>query len=164
LWCWPCGRNSQPKPECHQRRDLAPRGGRRGLLVFDCGVGGVVLYRRYPPARWPRPYLMNARAASPLFLRAALTEGREGFEAMTGTERDQAALGRGEFARGRGARHRSLAIDARRRLNPSPVNAVREQTRPAQSERARYAFLNIRATRTPTVAAFRQTRSGYAPS
>ena len=34
---WPCGQNSQPKPDCHQRHRLVPRGGRRGLLVLSAG-------------------------------------------------------------------------------------------------------------------------------
>jgi hypothetical protein len=43
-----------------------------GVTVFDCGAGGVFLYRRYPPTRWPRRYVSNARGSSHLFLRAPI--------------------------------------------------------------------------------------------
>jgi len=49
-----------------------------------------------PPARWPRPYPMNARRSSPLVLRAAPLNGPEGLEPMTRTEDEQAARRRGE--------------------------------------------------------------------
>jgi len=35
----PCGQNSQPQLECHQRRYFAPRGRKRGLLVLNAGPG-----------------------------------------------------------------------------------------------------------------------------
>src|SRR5450755_2687178 len=38
---WPCGQDSRPRPECRQRRNRAPGGGRleAGLTGFDCRAG-----------------------------------------------------------------------------------------------------------------------------
>jgi hypothetical protein len=43
---WPCGQDSEPKPECHQRRDLRHEAGGVGLLVLTAGLVPY-LYRRY---------------------------------------------------------------------------------------------------------------------
>jgi hypothetical protein len=55
---WPCGQNSQPKPECHQRHCVL-RGGRRGLLVLTAGPLRYSSIGVIPPARWLRPYLVE---------------------------------------------------------------------------------------------------------
>ena len=52
--CWPCGQDSRPKAECHQRRKPAPRGDRRGVTGFDCGAGAVPA-KACVIARWLRP-------------------------------------------------------------------------------------------------------------
>jgi hypothetical protein len=67
----PAARMLSPSPNATNGAIRATRR-ETGATGFDCGAGGVFLYRRYPPPRWPRPYLVNARGSLPLFLRAAL--------------------------------------------------------------------------------------------
>jgi hypothetical protein len=44
---WPCGQNSQPKPECHQRRDPRHEAGGIGYSVLTAGPVPDS-HRRYP--------------------------------------------------------------------------------------------------------------------
>jgi len=57
---WPCGQDSQPKPECRQRRVRHEAWG-AGSLVLTAGPAptGVI-----PPARWSRPYLIHRAKGS----------------------------------------------------------------------------------------------------
>jgi hypothetical protein len=64
LVSWPCGRDTHPKPDSHQRR--VPRHEARGLGYWfwpwgRCRAAGVT-----PPGRWPRP--------DQLFLKGALAD------------------------------------------------------------------------------------------
>ncbi len=111
---WPCGQDSQPKPGCHQRRNPAPRGERRELLVLTAGP--VQYYGRYPPLRWLRPDL-TARGFWPSSFGVDAIEGREGLETMTRSTRDLPVRRRGELSRDRTIHRVSSAIDALRRLN-----------------------------------------------
>lgn len=117
----------------------APRGERRGLLILT--VGPVMyFYGVIPPARWSRFYQLTAPGVPPLSSRARHFEGREGPEAMTRTEDNQAARRRGEWARERGSRAFDRAVHARRRFDAP--QADRSNTKAARhGPSATYAYL-----------------------
>jgi hypothetical protein len=66
---WPCGQESRPQPECRQRRDSAPRGGRCGLLVLTAGPVGVTSTGR-TRRWWSRPYYVERSGVLALFASA----------------------------------------------------------------------------------------------
>jgi hypothetical protein len=113
---WPCGQDFRPEPGCHQRRGLRHEARGLGYRVLTAGPVSY-FYGVIPPARWFRPYLMNARGFYALFFRADPDRGTEGLETMTRTEHSRAARRRGELTRDRGSLRLSPAIDAQRRLN-----------------------------------------------
>jgi hypothetical protein len=89
-------------------------------------TAGLALCSRALPHRLGGlvPIRLNARGFSPSSLRAVPTEGWEGAETMTRTQKDRAARKR-ELARDHGSRRVSSAIDAQRRLNTLRSRATR---------------------------------------
>lgn len=106
---WPCGQNSQPKPECHRRRAIcATRREGGGLLILSAGPGAVVL---------------------PLIRQS---DGRP--RRMVLTRQSLAARRQGEVNRGRNARRVMRAVDAlRRRKARRPDSSRTDARRPAAS-------------------------------
>jgi hypothetical protein len=74
LISWPCGQDSRPQPECHQRRSPAPRGGGRGLLVLTAGPGWVTSTGPTRPGG-RGPASLNARGFWPSYLPRAPNRG-----------------------------------------------------------------------------------------
>jgi hypothetical protein len=122
---WPCGQNTQPKPECHQQRFQRYEAG-GGVTGFDCGAGDVLLGAT-PPAG-ARVLLKSRSEVLALFCRAAQIEGQEGMRPMTRTRDNQAARRLGESARDRGSRAFDRAIQARRRLNTPAGESQRNES------------------------------------
>lgn len=60
---------------------------------------------------------------------------------MTHRKHDEPARRRGELARDLGSRRVSSAIDARRRLNPPPVQSAWTKTDPLAPSNHHYAYL-----------------------
>jgi hypothetical protein len=117
---WPCGQDSRPRPECRQRRNPAPRGGRReaGLTGFDCRAGWGYFDRADTRLGGRGPTSLNARGFCPSSLPGARNRGvGEALRAMPRALEDWAARRRGELDRDRGSRQFSQAVDAQRRLN-----------------------------------------------
>src|SRR5579859_6395921 len=99
----PVARMRSPRPECHQRHDPCHEARGVGSLSSDCGASAgplSALTHRPVVASYP----MNARGSSPLVIRAAPIDGREGPEAMTRTNDNEAARRRDDRARERGSR------------------------------------------------------------
>jgi hypothetical protein len=69
------------------------------------------------------------------------TEGWEGVETMTRTQRDWAARRRGELAGDHGSRRVSSAMDAQRRLKARPARGTRTKADPVGPSDPRYAYL-----------------------
>jgi hypothetical protein len=120
---------------------LAPRGGRRGLLVLTAGpvqdflsalshrLGGFV------------PTLTKCAGVLALSFRAIPTETREGLTTMTRTEHSRALQRRAELTHDRGPRQLEPAIDARRRLNTRRSDSTRTNQDPHGPSELRYACL-----------------------
>lgn len=84
------------------------RGARRGLLVLTAGPAPL-LSGISPPARWPRPNLVERTRFLPSSLRAVSIEGPEGVKTMPEAGHDRAPCRRGKLARGLGPRRVSAA-------------------------------------------------------
>jgi hypothetical protein len=136
---WPCGQNSQPKPEYHRRRDPAPRGERPRLLVLTAAPVPY-FYGRHSTGLVAAPRSDRPLGGSrPLPSRADPTEGRKGVKTMTSRRRDWAARTRGQLNRERGSRRLLPAIDAQRSLNAPRAEGSRTKAHPVDLSDPRYA-------------------------
>ena len=138
---WPCGQNSQPKPECHQRRVCATRR-EVGVTGFDCGVG-VRTSGRYPVGSVAASLdlIERSRGFSPL--PSARTQQRDwkAQTRMTRTRQELAARRRGELNRDRGLRRLSQAVHAQRRLNARRADGALTTADPHGPSDPRHAYL-----------------------
>jgi hypothetical protein len=143
LWCWPCGQNTQPKPECHRRRDPRHEAKRQGFPVLTAGpvvtcqpasstdsVGGF----------WPDGC---SGVLAPLPPRGSRPRDRkQASKAMTRSGKHVREAG---WLDHRGAA--SLAGD-RRSTTPEPSRADGPETGPPRSESTLHVPERSRVTRT----------------
>ena len=138
---WPCGQDSQPKPGCHQRRNPAPRGERRGLLVLTAGPVQP-FYRRYPTAPVAASQSdLTARGFWPSSFGRGPDRGTGRLETMTRSTRDLPVRRRGELSRDRTIHRVSSAIDALRRLNARRADGTATRAARVGPSDPRYAHL-----------------------
>lgn len=138
---WFCGQNSQPKPDCHQRRIVRHEARGKRRLGFDRGAGALLA--RASPNRLTvaSSYATDRSPGLALFLPRGSDRGMGGLRTMISRTRDRVARRRGELNRDRVRRRLSLAIDARRRLDARRPSRAWVNANGVGGSDPRYAYL-----------------------